>query len=154
LGASFFRVAGVSPSAVFDFPVRVKQIKVKLGSAHQLGQTYTGTIYLDNLRVTYPSVISGVELEETIPVNFNLMQNYPNPFNPTTTIEFSTVKSGFTELKIFDLLGRELESLVKENLSAGKHKVVWNASNYPSGVYFYQLRVNEQKSVRKMILVR
>lgn len=151
---AFAKVAAVTTGAIFDYPARIKQIKIKLACSRISGETYTGTFYLDNLRVTYPSPVTGVQDEKVIPLAFNLEQNYPNPFNPATTIEFSTSKSGFAELKIFDLLGREVEALVKSNLSKGTHKVIWNASNYPSGIYFYELRLDDQKSIKKMILVK
>jgi exopolysaccharide biosynthesis protein len=154
LKSAFSKFAALSPGTVFDYPARIKQIKIKLGSAHVSGQVYTGTIYLDNLRVSYPTGTTGVENETVLPLNFNLAQNYPNPFNPSTTIEFTTTESGFVELKIYDVLGREMDSLIKNNLSAGNHKVVWNASSFTSGVYFYELKVNSNKSVKKMLLLK
>jgi len=154
LRASMARVSPTGNGYFFNFPARIKQIKVKLGCPRVSGTTYTGTLYLDNLRITYPSLLTGISEERNIPLTFNLGQNYPNPFNPTTTIEFSTSKEGYAELKIYDVLGREMESLVKGNLSKGSHKVIWDASKCTSGVYFYELKLNEQKSIKKMILVR
>ena len=154
LRSAMSRVAPTGNGYVFNFPARIKQIKIKLGSPKVSGTTYTGTIYLDNLRISYPSVITGLFEERNIPLDFNLQQNYPNPFNPTTTIEFSTSKAGYAELKIFDVLGREVESLVKQSLSRGNHKVVWDASKCTSGVYFYELKLDGQRSIKKMILVR
>lgn len=153
--SAFSKVAAVNPGSIFDYPARIKQIRIKLGSAqHVSGQVYTGTIYLDNLRVSYPAGTTGVENETVLPLNFNLAQNYPNPFNPSTTIEFTTKESGFVELKIYDVLGREMDSLIKNNLNAGNHKAVWNASSFTSGVYFYELKVNANKSVKKMLLLK
>jgi len=154
LRACIFKAAPVVTYSVFDYPASIKQIKIKLGSARTSGQVYSGTLYLDNLRITYPSAITGVNYQQNIPLSFSLKQNYPNPFNPSTTIEFTTEKSGFAELKIYDVLGREVESLVKGNLDKGVHKVMWNAAGCTSGVYFYELRVNEQKSIKKMLLLR
>lgn len=154
LRASMAKVAPTGNGYFFNFPARIKQIKVKLGCGRVAGTTYTGTLYLDNLRISYPSIVTGVSEERTVPMDFNLGQNYPNPFNPTTTIEFSTAKEGYAELKIYDVLGREIESLVKGSLSKGTHKVIWDASKYTSGVYFYELKLNDQKSIKKMILVR
>jgi exopolysaccharide biosynthesis protein len=154
LRSAFARVAAQSPSGIFDFPARIKQIKVKLASPHVAGQVYSGTIYLDNLRISYPSAITGVREEVNAPLAFNLEQNFPNPFNPSTTITFAMEKEGFAELKIYDVLGREVESLVKNNLGSGKHTAVWNASKYTSGVYFYELKLNGQRSMKKMILVK
>jgi photosystem II stability/assembly factor-like uncharacterized protein len=84
-----------------------------------------------------------VPISTEIPSLHSLSQNYPNPFNPSTYIEFDVSKSSFVSLKVFDVLGREVAALVNENLKPGTYEVDWNASNYPSGVYFYTLVVGE-----------
>ena len=86
--------------------------------------------------------------------SFALERNYPNPFNPTTTIEYSLGLSGPTKLMIYDVLGRELVKLVDEYRPAGTHKVVWNASSMPSGVYFYRLESSNFVRTQKMILMK
>ncbi len=74
---------------MFDYPVTLKQIIIKLASSRQVGQDYNGTLYFDNLQVSYPdSTITSVAEENYLPVNFSLSQNYPNPFNPSTKIGF------------------------------------------------------------------
>jgi len=78
-----------------------------------------------------------------IPVEFSLMESYPNPFNPVTTIRFDLPKAGNVELVIYDILGREVMTLVNSRHVAGQHKVVWNASDVASGVYFYRLVVRQ-----------
>jgi len=92
-----------------------------------------------------------------IPKNFELMQNYPNPFNPTTTIEYSIPvknKSNYVTLKIFDILGREVATLVNKRQKAGIYKVTFNAVNLTSGIYFYRLQTAEYVNVKKMILIK
>ncbi len=89
-----------------------------------------------------------------IPGKFSLHQNYPNPFNPITKIKFDLPKSGSATLKIYDALGREAATLVDENVSAGIYSVDWNASAYPSGVYFYKFISGEYMDTKKMILVK
>lgn len=89
-----------------------------------------------------------------IPGSFVLHQNYPNPFNPTTNIEFSLPRSTFVRLVVFDLLGREVETLVNEDLSAGTFRADWNASSYPSGVYFYKLEASGFAESKKMVLLK
>ena len=81
--------------------------------------------------------------EDCSPVEFNLEQNYPNPFNPETTIEFSLAQSGFVTLKIYDTLGREIITILRDNLEAGIHKIQWNAMNLPSGTYICRLKTKE-----------
>jgi hypothetical protein len=89
------------------------------------------------------------------PENFRLMQNYPNPFNPTTTIEFQLAIESNVSLKIFDLLGREVASLINnETMSAGSYTMLWNATYMASGVYYYQLLTDSFIETRKLILLR
>jgi hypothetical protein len=81
-------------------------------------------------------------------------KNYPNPFNPTTTISYSIPTDGKVVVKVFDVLGRELATLVNETTSAGKHSVVWNGNNSASGIYFYSVTFNNQILYKKMLLVK
>jgi len=90
----------------------------------------------------------------TIPSEFNLRQNYPNPFNPNTTIEFSIPKSEFVTLKIYNLLGQKVTTLVSEKQKAGTYKVEWVALNMSSGIYFYLLQAGTFSSQRKAILLQ
>jgi glycosidase len=93
--------------------------------------------------------------ESGIITNYKLEQNFPNPFNPSTTIEYQIPKAGLITLKIFDILGREVETLVNnEYKSSGDYKVVFSASNLASGIYFYQLKADEFTSAKKMILLK
>jgi hypothetical protein len=89
-----------------------------------------------------------------IPLNFTLKQNYPNPFNPTTTIEFALPKSEWVTLKVFNVLGQKVASLVSENLNPGIHKYEWQADNLPSGIYYCRLHAGEFEQVRKMVLLK
>jgi len=92
--------------------------------------------------------------EQNVPDEFNLGQNYPNPFNPTTTIRFTVLDPGFTSLKVYDILGRELESLVNGDLSSGNYEVIFDASSLSSGVYFYKLTSGEFTETMKMLLLK
>lgn len=89
-----------------------------------------------------------------VPAAFSLSQNYPNPFNPVTNIKFSLPAAGFVKLTIFDMLGREVETLVSKNLNAGIYNADWDAANRSGGVYFYKLQAGEFTETRKMILVK
>jgi len=88
------------------------------------------------------------------PQKFILEQNYPNPFNPVTNIKFSIPQNGFVSLKVFDIMGREIETLVSKNLVSGNYNIDWNAGNYSSGIYFYKLESNGFTDTKKMILVK
>ena len=86
---------------------------------------------------------------------FALSQNYPNPFNPATTIEFTIPNDGRTTLRVYDILGREVETLLDKSLQAGEyHQTVFNASRLASGVYFAVLRFNDKQLVKKMLLLK
>jgi len=85
---------------------------------------------------------------------YKLCQNYPNPFNPTTNIEFAIPKDNFVSLKIYNLLGKEIMSLVNEFKQAGSYTVTFDAANYPSGVYYYKIHTGSFVQVRKMILIK
>ncbi|UCF64433.1 MAG: T9SS type A sorting domain-containing protein [bacterium] len=87
-------------------------------------------------------------------ITFQLSQNYPNPFNPVTKIEFSIPKSEFVTLKVYNVLGEEVVTLVSENLSAGKYKYDWDAGSLASGVYLYNLRARGYTETKKMLLLQ
>jgi len=94
------------------------------------------------------------KISSEIPVKFDLNQNYPNPFNPSTTIRYQIPKDQFVVLKIFDITGKAIETLVSEKQSPGMYEVNWIASKYSSGVYFYKLETKDFSEMKKMILVK
>lgn len=91
---------------------------------------------------------------EEIVNNFELYQNYPNPFNPTTQIVFSLPESAYVDLKIYDLLGREVASIIQRNMNSGEHTINFNASSLSSGIYLYQIKAGIYNQTRKMILIK
>jgi hypothetical protein len=98
---------------------------------------------------------SGIETDsDELPDEYGLFQNYPNPFNPSTIINYQLPESGFVSLKVFDILGNEVARLVDENKQSGIYEVVFNASNLPSGVYFYTLQASDYVSTKKMVLLK
>ncbi|NOS86543.1 MAG: T9SS type A sorting domain-containing protein [Ignavibacteria bacterium] len=101
-----------------------------------------------------PLTVGINHLSSEIPDNYSLSQNFPNPFNPTTNIKFAISKAGFVKLTVFDMLGREVETLVNENLNAGTYNADWNASNYPSGVYFYMIETEGFTETKKMLILK
>ena len=114
--------------------------------------------YYNDFRTCVPI---GIEpISTVIPQNYKLFQNYPNPFNPVTKIRFHIPLSrGVSEgrgvlLKIYDVLGKEIEVLVNENLKPGIYEMDWNAENLPSGVYFYSIITNEFTQTKKMVVVK
>lgn len=139
--------AVVSPSS--GFTVRVDStftnnfnFKVEISSANW-------TYWVDSTQV-----VVGVEDEPTLPTEFALEQNYPNPFNPSTSIQYAISSRQFVSLKVYDILGNEIETLVNEIKPAGTYEVTWHAANLPSGVYFYQLKAGSFVETRKMLLLK
>lgn len=112
-------------------------------------ESANGNVVADAFRLIYRGPVSSVE-ENQLPSNFILMQNYPNPFNPSTTIKFRVDKNSKVSLRVFDILGREIATLINENLSSGEHEVIFDAGKYglASGIYFYRL-INGDKSITK-----
>jgi len=125
-------------------------------------ETNWGTIsHLDIYLVkTDASGITAVENDfSLIPENFEMSQNYPNPFNPQTTIEFSMSKREQVEIKIYNLLGKEIKTLINEVKPAGKHKVIWDGTNkddrkVASGVYLYKIKTKSYTHTKKMVLIK
>jgi phosphatidylserine/phosphatidylglycerophosphate/cardiolipin synthase-like enzyme len=116
-------------------------------------------LYLQEFKARYieaggmDSIVVSVKKEsEAAPKEFSLRQNYPNPFNPSTRIMFDVKQEGLTTLKVYDVVGREVATVVNERLSAGNYSVQWNAAHLSSGIYFYQLRSGSFISTKKMVL--
>ncbi len=103
---------------------------------------------------TTADFIASVRDPAGLPQGFSLSQNYPNPFNPSTVIHFRIAESGPVGLKVYDLLGREIATLVDEKRNAGTYDVTFNASSLPSGTYFYRLRSGGNLSVMKMLVIK
>jgi hypothetical protein len=98
--------------------------------------------------------ITGIKGENVIPNAYKLSQNYPNPFNPSTIISYDLPKSGLVTLKIYNILGQQVKTLVNESQNAGTHQVMFNASRLTSGVYFYSLSSGDFTQVKKMMLIK
>ncbi len=120
-----------------------------------------GNLYIQEFAARYteaggtdPVLVGVNENGNGIPDNFNLTQNYPNPFNPTTTIAFSLPIANLVTLKVYNILGQEVATLVNEEMKAGNYTVNFNATQLASGVYFYKLTAGSFTSVKKMTLMR
>jgi hypothetical protein len=107
--------------------------------------TYT---WIGNLWTT------GIQPKESVPTRYDLSQNYPNPFNPTTTIKFELPKSSFVTLSVYDVLGREVSTLVNEWREAGVHEVKFDAAKLASGMYLYRLQAGPFTQTKKLLLLR
>lgn len=163
------RCTGRNTSSISAF-LRVGRPGDTTGSLYihlNVNNTPSGRDPIDSLQILYNNFITGVKIiSAEIPESFILEQNYPNPFNPMTKIRFSLheINRGeklFTELRIFDISGKEVDMLVNEKLGSGKYEVGWIAENYPSGVYYYRLTVGSSEGndlkyseTKRMVLIK
>jgi hypothetical protein len=107
------------------------------------------------LKTTNGGSLVGVQpVSNEIPQQYGLHQNYPNPFNPVTNIKFDITSKGIVKLTVFDIQGLEILTLLNQELQAGSYKVDWNASGYPSGIYFYKLETEQFNQTKKMMLIK
>lgn len=174
-GTGSLNINSVSSSAaqfsVVSYPASVpandyRFIKVRF-RPDQFNQTFNSVLSIDNnsspasVNMTgFSSNTSGITtFQQQIPFKYNLYQNYPNPFNPSTKIRFdipsdSHGKSSAVKLVIFNSAGKELTKLVEGNLNAGSYEILFDASGYPSGIYYYRLSADNFTSAGRMILVK
>jgi len=138
------------------------------------GNTYYGYPVPENLRYTNTALLTGgsdgkplgdlnwfpeqitsvTKAPAGVPASFDLSQNYPNPFNPSTKIDFTIPSSSQVVLKVFNVLGQEVASLVNGTMTAGSHTVTFDASKLASGVYLYKITAGSFVSTRKMVLLK
>jgi hypothetical protein len=128
------------------------QISITIGN--NTGPVNPGSYFLaDDL--SFQGTVTGVEVnKDKNTYSFALNQNYPNPFNPSTNLPFDIGQSSFVSLKVYDVLGREVSTLINEYKQAGHYEVNWYASEYPGGVYFYRLQAGSLVQVKKMTLIK
>jgi hypothetical protein len=116
----------------------------------------SGTLYFKDLRIikkTYDTV-GQIGAVKKIPQSFSLSQNYPNPFNAYTTIEYTIAKPGYTELILYDILGKRVFTLVQKSHNIGRYSISLDATHMASGIYIYRLSSGDTHLMRKMMLVK
>jgi hypothetical protein len=121
--------------------------------------TTASTSSMGTSSFAYLDKFTGVENKDELPKKFSLDQNYPNPFNPITKIKYTIPSEGTSlmksvQLKVYDVLGNEVATLVNEEKRAGNYEITFNAANLPSGIYFYQLKAGEFVSTKKLMLLK
>ena len=102
----------------------------------------------------YSSPTGVHEIQTTVPIGYRLLQNYPNPFNPSTVISYELPASGYVTLKVFDILGRDIKTLVQVYQNKGAYSLTFDASTFPSGIYFYRISAGRYSDVKKMMLIK
>ncbi len=126
--------------------ITFSMINSKSGFPH-LGSAF----YIDDLTLT-----NTVDVKDPSSAKFDyyLSQNYPNPFNPSTKIQYSISSRQFVSLKVYDILGKEISTLVNEEKSAGTYNVTWNAAKFSNGVYFYRMQAGNFVQIKKLVLMK
>ena len=135
-------ITGTAPSQEEDTVVSINVM-----DQHSNSDTQTFTLHVSN-------TITGVELNNNLPVTFYLSQNYPNPFNPSTTINYKIPKASLVTIKVYDILGRQVVELVNEEKPIGRYHVTFDASRLPSGIYFYSIKAGSFQQTKKMVLLK
>ncbi|HTX20127.1 MAG TPA: carboxypeptidase regulatory-like domain-containing protein [Bacteroidota bacterium] len=111
-------------------------------------------VFVDIVSASWGTVTEAISTAGEQPTTYALWQNYPNPFNPSTTIEFDLPRQSYVSLKVYNVLGQEVASLVDGDRPAGRYRQVWQASGAASGIYFYRLRTDLYSETRKMLLMK
>ena len=156
---AFSYLSAVSSWTEFDIPIYYNpgspdpvQTFISIGIYDSTGQSNSGSFALiDHLSFTDPSAVEQIS---GLPQDFSLRQNYPNPFNPSTTIEYSITEASFVQLKVYDILGNEVATLVNEEQSAGTYRADFTANYLASGFYVAQLRAGDISKTIKMSLMK
>ncbi|MDD5361231.1 MAG: T9SS type A sorting domain-containing protein [Ignavibacteria bacterium] len=146
--SQFTPTASQWKSRAFVLPAGTNKVRFRAKSG------FGNDLFIDNL--CQSSTVTGVTpiTLTSIPTDYSLKQNYPNPFNPTTKINFAIPKQGLVTMKIYDVLGREVRTLVNEIKQVGNYSVEFNASDLASGVYFYKLDAGTFSDIKRMILIK
>ncbi len=147
------------PSTVFANQFGYAKIKFTPAASNTL---YTGELTINNSDSTIRIALNGMcgqvngisVISGEIPSKFSLEQNYPNPFNPVTNIRFNVAETGFVKLVVFDIMGREVKTLVSETLKPGVYLADWDGSLATSGVYFYKLMIDYYTETKRMVLIK
>lgn len=156
-------IVGALPAGSLNYISKAK-IKFRLYFFTTLPDTinikvYVDWWYIENSPIivvdSFEGIVNGISNQNTgIPKKYSLSQNYPNPFNPKTTIKFDISRPSYAKLIIYDVLGKEVSTLVDEKLNAGGYEIDFNASNLTSGTYFYRLIAGEFIETKKMLLLK
>jgi uncharacterized Ntn-hydrolase superfamily protein len=155
------RCFGRGTSSISAF-LRVARTQDTTGTYYlnlNVGNTPVGLDPIDSLQVLFNNIVLGITtISENIPDNFSLDQNYPNPFNPETNISFNIPVSSFVEMKIYNINGEEIETLLNTFIPAGSYRIIWRGGSLSSGIYYYTLSARSGsdifKHTRKMVLLK
>ena len=148
-----YTFTGTSTDIAKDIAITPTKKVVITGFSELIVEAGISSTYISTMSVEFGET-SELNLENTNPGSFSLHQNYPNPFNPSTSIRFDLAEATFVKLAVYDMLGREINVLVNQNLTAGTHNISFNAAYLSSGIYFYKLEAGSFRDIKKMTLVK
>jgi hypothetical protein len=146
---SYYLTDGKFTNGINGSDCRVNLMGSKKAFIHRI---FIGAV--DGGLAPYTPPVGVNEASTQMPYVFDLSPNYPNPFNPSTTINYSLAKEGLATLKVYNLLGQEVATLVNTVKQAGNYSIQWNASSFSTGVYFYRLTQNDNVKVQKLVLMK
>lgn len=146
---------GLIPSFVYQLAENFGPVKIVNDQSYVITSVFNfDLVYAKINGIEYGQLVSVKDKELKSLAEFTLSQNYPNPFNPSTKIKYSIPKTSFVALNVFDILGREVATIVNEEKTIGNYEVEFDGKNLPSGVYFYKFKVGDFIEIRKMVLLR
>jgi hypothetical protein len=146
-----------NPNSAMDITVSFDATELDTGDYHFTLKIFNNDPFHPEVTIPVHMLVSqslSIKNEFNLPTEFNLEQNYPNPFNPNTKIRYSVPHTSKVIIKVFDILGNEIETLVNEEKTAGTYEITWYAESLPSGVYFYRLQAESFIETKKMILMK
>jgi len=142
-GSTWFHLQSASNFGLFSIFFTDSEVGYAVGKFGTILKTTSGGV----------SFVEGEEIDE-IPTSYNLSQNYPNPFNPTTSIQYAVSSMQFVSIKVYDVLGNEITTLVNEEKPTGIYEVEFNTLDLPSGIYFYKIQAGNFIETKKMVLMK
>lgn len=153
-GSTWINVVTSTPSAPGSYPWTIPNTPAS-ESLVKITDVSNSELY-DISQSTFIIIqdVTGVLESKDIPISYSLYQNFPNPYNPSATIKYQIPNAGFVVLKVYDVLGNVVATLVNEQNEAGSYQVLFDASALSSGVYIYQISVNDFVDTKKMILMK
>ncbi|OGU45068.1 MAG: hypothetical protein A2000_16865 [Ignavibacteria bacterium GWB2_36_8] len=139
----------------FNVSNKLYNYDISLGQSLQNYMGYSITAHPGETGVNFNFTMTDVEEgQSVVPNEFSLLQNFPNPFNPSTLISYKLKETGNVQLKVYNILGDEIATLVNELKPAGNYEITWQAVNLPSGIYFYRLQAGSFTDTKKMLLLK
>lgn len=140
-------------------PLSADSIKFRVNPPFTFGlvtanDSLTALTYPTTFDIINPTITGTGNILSELPKEFKLYENYPNPFNPTTSIKYDIANNAYVKLVVYDITGKQVETLVSSNLQAGRYEATFNGSNYASGIYFARIEAGSYRHILKMLMIK